>query len=50
LTPSSRHNAIDAPAVGLYRKLGFTTEGTLDDYAFRDGEYVAWFAMARVRE
>jgi putative acetyltransferase len=37
-------------AIGLYEKLGFTTEGTLVNYAFRDGEYVDCFAMAQVRE
>ena len=40
----------NAPAIALYRKLGFTTEGTLTDYVFRDGEYVDCFLMARLRD
>lgn len=40
----------NAPAIGLYEKLGFTTEGTLANYAFRDGEYVDCLTMARLRE
>ena len=36
--------------IALYEKLGFTTEGTLADYVFRDGEYVDCFTMARLRE
>jgi putative acetyltransferase len=40
----------NAPAIALYRKLGFTTEGTLANYVFRDGEYVDCFTMARLRE
>lgn len=38
------------PAIRLYRKFGFDTEGTLVDYVFRDGEYVDCFMMARLRE
>jgi putative acetyltransferase len=38
------------PALRLYEKFGFVTEGTLVRYAFRDGQYVDTFAMARVRE
>jgi putative acetyltransferase len=40
----------NAPAIGLYEKLGFATEGRLADYAFRDGKYVDCFTMARLRE
>lgn len=40
----------NAPAIGLYQRFGFTTEGTLADYVFSDGEYVDCFAMARLRE
>jgi len=37
------------PAIALYRKFGFQIEGTLRKFAFRDGEYVDAYAMARVR-
>jgi putative acetyltransferase len=37
------------PAVKLYQKLGFVVEGTHKKFAFRDGEYVDVYAMARVR-
>jgi putative acetyltransferase len=36
-------------AIALYRKFGFETEGTLRKYAFRDGEFVDVYAMARVK-
>ncbi len=39
----------NAPAIHLYRKVGFVTEGTLVDYVFRDGAYADCFMMARVR-
>ena len=39
----------NAPAVRLYKKFGFVTEGTLVDFAFRDGEFVDAYAMARLR-
>jgi putative acetyltransferase len=35
------------PAVRLYKKFGFEVEGTLKGYAFRAGEYVDVYAMAR---
>jgi putative acetyltransferase len=37
------------PAIALYRKFGFEIEGTLRRYAFRDGEFVDVYAMARVK-
>ncbi|MCI0662689.1 MAG: GNAT family N-acetyltransferase, partial [Acidobacteria bacterium] len=37
------------PAIALYRKFGFETEGTLRKYAFRDGEFVDAYAMARIK-
>jgi putative acetyltransferase len=37
------------PAIRLYRKFGFETEGTLRGYAFRDGRFVDVYSMARVR-
>jgi putative acetyltransferase len=36
-------------ALRLYKKLGFEIEGTHRKYAFRDGQYVDAFTMARVR-
>ena len=36
-------------AIALYRKFGFEVEGTLRKYAFRDGEYVDAYAMARIK-
>lgn len=37
-------------AVLLYKKSGFNIEGTLSRFAFRDGQYVDVYAMARLRE
>jgi len=37
------------PAIALYRKFGFEIEGALRKYAFRDGEFVDAYAMARVK-
>jgi putative acetyltransferase len=36
-------------AVHLYEKFGFVIEGTHRDYAFRNGVYVAAYAMSRLR-
>jgi putative acetyltransferase len=36
-------------AVALYKQFGFEIEGTLRKYAFRDGEFVDVYTMARVR-
>jgi L-phenylalanine/L-methionine N-acetyltransferase len=36
-------------AIALYRKFGFEIEGTLRKYAFRDGEFVDAYAMARIK-
>jgi L-phenylalanine/L-methionine N-acetyltransferase len=36
------------PAMALYRKFGFVIEGTYRAYAFRDGQYVDSYAMARL--
>jgi putative acetyltransferase len=36
------------PAIALYRKFGFETEGTLRQFAFRDGKYADVYLMARV--
>jgi putative acetyltransferase len=35
-------------ALALYRKFGFVIEGTYRAYAFRDGQYVDSYAMARL--
>jgi putative acetyltransferase len=37
------------PAIALYRKFGFEIEGTLRKYAFRDGEFVDAYSMARIK-
>ena len=39
----------NAPALALYRKFGFEVEGTHRRYAFRDGEYVDAYMMARLK-
>jgi L-phenylalanine/L-methionine N-acetyltransferase len=36
-------------AIALYRKFGFEIEGTHRKYAFRDGEFVDAYAMARIK-
>lgn len=36
-------------AIRLYKNFGFVIEGTLADYAFRDGKYVDTYAMARLK-
>jgi L-phenylalanine/L-methionine N-acetyltransferase len=36
-------------AIAPFRKFGFEIEGTLRKYAFRDGEFVDAYAMARVK-
>lgn len=40
----------NAAAIALYRKFGFEMEGTHRDYAFRNGEYIDAYAMARLRD
>jgi putative acetyltransferase len=39
----------NAPAIALYKKFGFEIEGIGPRYAFRDGEYVDAYYMARVK-
>jgi putative acetyltransferase len=39
----------NTPAVKLYEKFGFAIEGTKVDFAFRDGQYVDAYIMARIR-
>ena len=36
-------------AIRLYERFGFVIEGTLRDFALRDGRYVDAYAMARIR-
>lgn len=36
-------------ALALYRKFGFEVEGHLKSFAFRDGEYIDAYCMARLR-
>lgn len=40
----------NAPAIRLYKKFGFNIEGTLAQFAFRDGQYVDSYSMARLRQ
>lgn len=37
-------------AIGLYESLGFVIEGEMVDYAYRNGEYVNAYQMARIRK
>ena len=37
------------PAIRLYTKFGFEIEGTMRRYAYRDGQYVDTYFMARLR-
>ena len=37
-------------AIALYKKFGFVTEGTFKNFAYRDGQYVDVYAMARLRK
>jgi len=37
------------PAIRLYKKFGFVTEGTQHQFAYRDGQFVDVYVMARLR-
>lgn len=37
------------PAIRLYKKFGFVIEGTLQQFAYRDGQFVDVYAMGRLR-
>jgi len=37
------------PAIGLYKKFGFVIEGTRIGFAFREGQFVDTYLMARLR-
>ena len=39
----------NAPAIALYKKFGFEIEGTHKRFAYRNGEYVDAYIMARLR-
>jgi putative acetyltransferase len=41
--------ADNEPAIRLYERFGFEREGTLRQYAFREGRYVDSYVMARLR-
>ncbi len=50
LTRIELHVYVDnTAAVALYKKFGFEVEGTHRRLAFRDGEYVDTYSMARLR-
>ncbi len=38
------------PAIALYKKFNFVTEGTLKNFAYRDGQFVDVYTMAKLRE
>ncbi len=38
------------PAIRLYKKFGFTIEGTLRCFGYRDGKFMDVYTMARIRE
>ena len=49
LTRIELHVYVDnAPAIALYEKFGFEIEGTHRRFAFRNGEYVDSYSMARI--
>ncbi len=49
LTRVELHVYVDnAPAIALYEKFGFEIEGTHRRFAFRNGEYVDGYSMARL--
>lgn len=40
----------NAAGLALYKKFGFEIEGTLRDYAYRDGRFIDSYLMARIRQ
>lgn len=38
------------PAIALYKKFGFVAEGTHPNFAYRNGEYIGVYAMARLKQ
>jgi len=50
LTRIELHVYVDnAAGIALYEKFGFEVEGTHRRFAFRDGEYVDAYSMARLK-
>jgi putative acetyltransferase len=47
-TPKSKVTD-NAAGIALYKKFDFVIEGTHSDFAFRNGQYVDAYAMARLR-
>lgn len=47
-TSGTRFVFVNAMGIALYQKFAFEIEGTHRRYAFRDGEYVDAYSMARV--
>lgn len=41
--------ADNEPAIRLYERFGFELEGTLRQHAFRNGQYIDSYVMARLR-
>lgn len=39
----------NTPAIHLYQKFDFVIEGTLRQFAYREGEFVDVYSMARLR-
>jgi len=49
LTRIELHVYVDnAPAIALYEKFGFEIEGTHERFAFKDGQYMDSYSMARI--
>jgi len=38
------------PSIHLYKKFGFVVEGALQQFAYRDGQFVDVYAMGRLRK
>jgi putative acetyltransferase len=46
--PSPSKSVCSVPPIALYEKFGFEIEGTHRRLAFRNGEYVDGYSMARL--
>jgi len=40
----------NAPGIRLYEKFGFETEGTLKQFAYRDGQFVDGYFLGRIKQ